>query len=169
MFPYFQEFTDAGYRRARSCARASSPWARWRTTPPAWCYRHEQTLSGPKKDRLDLLRATHAHCGQIFMLYADPAGAIDALLDEAAAPAPLAEVTDEYGARAPPVEDRRRGAGPAADGATRSCSSPTAITATRRRWHSATKTPGLPGADRVMMTFVNMHSPGPRSWPRIGW
>ena len=47
-------------------------------------HRHEQTLSGPKKDRLELLRHTHAHFGQLFMLYPDPAGAIDALLDEAA-------------------------------------------------------------------------------------
>ena len=61
-------------------------------------HRHEQTLAGPKKDRLELLRHTHAHFGQLFMLYPDPAGAIDALLDEAARSAPLAEVTDEYGA-----------------------------------------------------------------------
>ncbi len=32
---------------------------------------HEQTLSGPKKDRLDLLTATEATFGQIFMLYSD--------------------------------------------------------------------------------------------------
>ena len=47
-------------------------------------YRHEQTLSGPKKDRLELLRHTHAHFGQLFMLYPDPEGDIDQLLDEAA-------------------------------------------------------------------------------------
>src|SRR5450432_578198 len=35
-------------------------------------FRHEQTLSKPKSDRLNLLRATHAHFGQIFMLYSDP-------------------------------------------------------------------------------------------------
>jgi len=29
-------------------------------------------MSGPKKDRLELLRHTHAHFGQIFMLYPDP-------------------------------------------------------------------------------------------------
>src|SRR6202040_3768907 len=29
-------------------------------------YRHEQTLAKPKADRLDLLRATRAHFGQIF-------------------------------------------------------------------------------------------------------
>jgi len=33
-------------------------------------FRHEQTLAKPKADRMDLLRATRAHFGQIFMLYA---------------------------------------------------------------------------------------------------
>ena len=47
-------------------------------------HRHEQTLSGPKKDRLELLRHTRAHFGQIFMLYPDPELAIDEMLDEAA-------------------------------------------------------------------------------------
>src|ERR1700733_15066771 len=32
-------------------------------------FRHEQTLAKPKADRLDLLRATRSHFGQIFMLY----------------------------------------------------------------------------------------------------
>ena len=36
-------------------------------------FRHEQTLSKPKSDRLNLLKATRAHFGQIFMLYSDPA------------------------------------------------------------------------------------------------
>ena len=40
-------------------------------------FRHEQTLAKPKADRLDLLRATRAHFGQIFMLYSDPAGEIE--------------------------------------------------------------------------------------------
>ena len=31
-------------------------------------YRHEQTLAKPKADRLELLRATRAHFGQIFMV-----------------------------------------------------------------------------------------------------
>ena len=47
---------------------------------------------------MELLRHTHAHFGQLFMLYPDKAGAIDALLDEAAAGEPLAEIADEYGA-----------------------------------------------------------------------
>ena len=42
-------------------------------------HRHEQTLAKPKADRLDLLRATRAHFGQIFMLYGGE-GKVDALL-----------------------------------------------------------------------------------------
>ncbi|MFH1428164.1 MAG: DUF1015 domain-containing protein [Candidatus Margulisiibacteriota bacterium] len=41
---------------------------------------HEHTLSGPKKDRLKLLRATRANFGQIFMLYDDPADNVNKLL-----------------------------------------------------------------------------------------
>jgi uncharacterized protein (DUF1015 family) len=59
-------------------------------------FRHEQTLSKPKSDRLNLLKATHAHFGQIFMLYSDPAGSIEKILYDGAGPAE-AEVTDEYG------------------------------------------------------------------------
>jgi uncharacterized protein (DUF1015 family) len=58
-------------------------------------FRHEQTLSRPKADRLDLLRATRAHFGQIFMLYSDPAGEIDGLLNPNGAPD--METIDEYG------------------------------------------------------------------------
>jgi uncharacterized protein (DUF1015 family) len=59
-------------------------------------FRHEQTLSKPKGDRLNLLKATRAHFGQIFMLYSDPAGSVDKILYDGAGPAE-AEVTDEYG------------------------------------------------------------------------
>jgi len=59
-------------------------------------FRHEQTLSKPKSDRLNLLKATHAHFGQIFMLYSDPSGGIENILYDSAGPA-NAEVTDEFG------------------------------------------------------------------------
>jgi len=59
-------------------------------------FRHEQTLSKPKSDRLNLLKATRAHFGQIFMLYSDPAGSVETLLYDGAGSAD-AEVTDEYG------------------------------------------------------------------------
>ena len=61
-------------------------------------FRHEQTLSKPKSDRLNLLRATRAHFGQIFMLYSDPARTADELLfGDGSATLPEIEVTDEYG------------------------------------------------------------------------
>jgi uncharacterized protein (DUF1015 family) len=55
-------------------------------------HRHEQTLSKPKADRLNLLRATRAHCGQLFMLYegvSDPVGELP--------PEPTTALHDEYG------------------------------------------------------------------------
>jgi len=58
-------------------------------------FRHEQTLAKPKADRLDLLRATRAHFGQIFMLYSDPAAEIESAM--ASPDPPLMEMTDEYG------------------------------------------------------------------------
>jgi uncharacterized protein (DUF1015 family) len=56
-------------------------------------FRHEQTLAKPRADRLDLLRATRAHFGQIFMLY-NGAGKADTTLESPADPD--IEVTDEY-------------------------------------------------------------------------
>jgi uncharacterized protein (DUF1015 family) len=41
---------------------------------------HEHTLQGPKADRLNLTLATETAWGNIFMLYPDPQGTIDALL-----------------------------------------------------------------------------------------
>ena len=58
-------------------------------------FRHEQTLAKPKADRLDLLRATKAHFGQIFMLYSDPGAEIDQAL--ASSEPPDLEMRDEYG------------------------------------------------------------------------
>jgi uncharacterized protein (DUF1015 family) len=58
-------------------------------------FRHEQTLSKPKNDRLNLLRATRAHFGQIFMLYSDPGLSAERLLFNSTA-SPDIEVTDEY-------------------------------------------------------------------------
>ncbi len=61
-------------------------------------FRHEQTLSGPKADRFELLRHTRLHTGQLFMLYSDPQRRIDAILAESETSAPPAtEMRDEYG------------------------------------------------------------------------
>src|SRR5436853_5220902 len=58
-------------------------------------FRHEQTLAKPKADRLQLLRATRAHFGQLFMLYSDPAAEIDGVL--APSGKPDMETRDEHG------------------------------------------------------------------------
>jgi len=59
-------------------------------------YRHEHTLSKPKSDRLNLLRATRTHFGQIFMLYSDPAQTAENLLFGKNSQ-PTTEIIDEYG------------------------------------------------------------------------
>jgi uncharacterized protein (DUF1015 family) len=59
-------------------------------------FRHEQTLSKPKADRLDLLRATRAHYEQLFLLYED-SGEVDSLLTPRLNTAPTIDVADEYG------------------------------------------------------------------------
>ena len=59
-------------------------------------FRHEQTLSGPKADRLELLRHTQTHTGQLFMLYSDSQRRVDKILCEAEAEAPITELRDEY-------------------------------------------------------------------------
>lgn len=74
-------------------------------------FRHEQTLSGPKADRLELLRRTGTYTGQLFMLYSDPALTVDAVLDEVASSCPpVTQMTDEYGVlhRLWPIADPQR-------------------------------------------------------------
>ena len=60
-------------------------------------FRHEQTLSGPKADRLELLRHTETHTGQLFMLYSDPRRRVDEILAQAESSTPATELGDEYG------------------------------------------------------------------------
>ena len=59
-------------------------------------FRHEQTLAKPRADRLNLLRATRAHFGQIFMLFSDPKEEIDALLKKRTEEDPDTSLLDEY-------------------------------------------------------------------------
>src|SRR5271166_1538620 len=58
-------------------------------------FRHEQTLSKPKADRLNLVRATDAHCELIFMVYDDPADEVGKVLAQEGPP--TLEMRDEYG------------------------------------------------------------------------
>lgn len=132
-------------------------------------FRHEQTHAGPKKDRLELLRATRAHFGQIFVLYNDPAGVIDnALVKVAQYPADM-EVRDEYDVRhrvwpIPGLMELIRRTMEnsklvIADGHHRY---ETALNYQRERRAEGGVLPASGEApyDRVMMTFVNMYSEG---------
>jgi uncharacterized protein (DUF1015 family) len=130
-------------------------------------FRHEQTLAKPKSDRLNLLRATHAHFGQIFMLYSDPAQTIDSLLfdDDRYE---WQEVTDEYDV----VHRLRRVNDPAILNIvqTEMSDKKLIIADGHHRYETALNfRKEATGSDdeclrekakRVMMTFVNMDSPG---------
>ena len=125
-------------------------------------YRHEQTLSGPKKDRMELLRHTLAHFGQIFMLYTDPELAVDKILGEAATAGPVTTVKDEYDAlhRVWKISDR------AVTGRIQQlmANKKLLIADGHHRYETALafhkEHPQWKDAGNVMMTFVNMHSPG---------
>ena len=158
MFAYFQEFVvpDTGERLLRKGLVALGQVEEYSA---GIVFRHEQTLTGPKKDRMELLKHTHTHFEPIFMLYSDPEGTIDALLDQASQQPPIAEVTDEYGAvhrmwkvakpeRIQPLMANRKLL--IADGHHRY---ETAMAF--RREHR-----DLAGADRMMMAFYNMNAPG---------
>jgi len=161
LFAYFQDFCvpDTGERLSR---RGFIGLGAVEDYSAGIVYRHEQTLSGPKQDRLELLRHTHAHFGQIFMLYPDPAREVDRVLEECSkAPADQA-VIDEYGAehRLWRISDPARVSAVAGLMADKKL----LIADGHHRYETAltfrNENPGLQGASRVMMTFVNMHSPG---------
>lgn len=60
-------------------------------------YPHENTLSAPKADRLKLIKATRANLSQVFALFPDEHGDVDAWLREVTARAGDATTTDDAG------------------------------------------------------------------------
>ena len=161
VYAYFQTFTapDSGQTMERKGFIALGAVEDYAA---GVVHRHEQTLSGPKKDRMELLRHTHAHFGQIFMLYPDPELRIDQILQKAAASAPDTELTDEDGVthRVWKVSDPAGVARIQALMADKKL----LIADGHHRYETALafskENPGLKDAEKVMMTFVNMHSPG---------
>jgi len=91
LYVYAQDFTigDTSYRRTGFIALGELQDYGGAVKP------HEQTLAGPKADRLNLTRATKTQIGQIFMLYNDPAQTIDALLEQACRGRELLRHVDE--------------------------------------------------------------------------
>jgi len=98
LYPYHQEYAVPGRQTdARKLRRGFVALCRLEDYSAHIVHRHEETLSGPKADRLELLKATRAHFGQIFMLYSDPAGGIERQLSGETAQKPWEHVEDEYG------------------------------------------------------------------------
>lgn len=95
-YAYSQEYTVPG-TQARSTRRGFIGAGQLEDYSAGVVFRHEQTLSGPKADRLELLRHTQTHTGQLFMLYSDPHRRVEEILTEAEASAPESELRDEYG------------------------------------------------------------------------
>jgi uncharacterized protein (DUF1015 family) len=93
IYLYSQTFTIPGTRDLAE-RRGLTVLGRLHDYSEGIVFRHELTHSKPREDRLNLLRATRAHFGQIFMLYSDPQAEVEALLktDED----PDISVLDEY-------------------------------------------------------------------------
>ena len=95
IYAYAQTFTVPGTRDLAE-RRGLIALGRIHDYADGVVFRHEQTLAKPRADRLNLLRATRAHFGQIFMLYSDPEDAIGALLKKKTEEDPDTSILDEY-------------------------------------------------------------------------
>jgi uncharacterized protein (DUF1015 family) len=105
LYVYQQEFEVEGRRYSRRGFMARvrlEPFGRGRIYP------HEETLAGPKADRLKLFRATAMNLSQVFGLYPDEAGEVQGQLDAAVGRALPLEATDHLGVvnRLWPVTDQ---------------------------------------------------------------
>ncbi len=95
LYPYFQQYCVSGQRtRLRKGFIALGEVTDYdrRIVLP-----HERTLSKPKQDRLNLLRASLADTGLVLVLYSDPEGKIEALLDSLTSCAADMEALDLHG------------------------------------------------------------------------
>jgi uncharacterized protein (DUF1015 family) len=96
-YAYTQEYTVPGTSK-RATRKGFIGAGKLEDYSAGIVFRHEQTLSGPKADRLELLRHIKTHTGQLFMLYSDPGLQIDAILDQVeVSGSPVTQMTDEYG------------------------------------------------------------------------
>ena len=95
-YAYTQEYTVPGTGEQRT-RRGFIGAGKLEDYSASVVFRHEHTLSGPKADRLELLRHTRMHTGQLFMLYSDPQQRVDAILRDAESAPPATTLHDEYG------------------------------------------------------------------------
>src|SRR5579864_856532 len=95
-YAYFQEFDVPGTTQ-QHIRKGLIALCRLQDYSAGVVFRHEQTLAGPKVDRLELLRRTRVHTGQLFMLYDDPVARLDAILEGVSKTPPTMDMRDEFG------------------------------------------------------------------------
>jgi uncharacterized protein (DUF1015 family) len=160
-FVYFQRFTVPGTTevRVRKGFVGAGQLEDYRNKI---VFPHERTLTGPKKDRLELLRHTRTQFEQIFMLYEDPEQRIDRRLDQIALQKPDIQIEDEYGVQHTVwiVSDSQAVALIQQEMADKKL----IIADGHHRYETALayreEMRGEKGSDRIPMTFFNMNSPG---------
>ncbi|MCB1196156.1 DUF1015 domain-containing protein [bacterium] len=165
-YVYDQIFQHKGYPQMKR--RALIGLGKLYEYADAVIYPHEKTLTGPKKDRLALLKATEAQFGQLFMLYDDPDAVVNRSLDTVSVQEPLYRVTDPDGVvhTIYPVEDgsiikmiQTMMANKKlliADGHHRYETALNYRNEMRKRYGSSESAP----YDYHLMSFVNIHDPG---------
>jgi uncharacterized protein (DUF1015 family) len=166
LYPYDQEYTLPGAPHLRKRRRGFIGVCRLEEYAAGVVHRHEETLSGPKADRLALLSATRAHFGQIFLLYSDPEGVLEnEIAAWTAQNAPWESVEDEYGTR---HEVWRLASGPLLSRVPEALRSRKLVIADgHHRYETALaykrslpESARTPAADYVMATFARMESDG---------
>jgi uncharacterized protein (DUF1015 family) len=160
-FVYYQRFTVPGTNEVRT-RKGFVGAGQLEDYKNKIVFPHERTLSGPKKDRLELLRHTRTQFEQIFMLYEDPEQRIDGRLDQIASEKPDIQIEDEYGVQHTVwiVSDPK-----AVDFIQREMAEKKLIIADgHHRYETALayreEMRGEKGSDRIPMTFFNINSPG---------
>jgi uncharacterized protein (DUF1015 family) len=158
IYAYVQDFEAAGKKYRRSGFIALGKLAEYGSGVRP----HENTLDGPKTDRLKLMQATAAQFGQIFMLYDDAKKTADKIIEKtAAAEKPMIDFTDEEKVRhqmfaIDDAKDISAIAGAMKD-------KETVIADGHHRYETALNYRRLtdnPVADWQMMAFVNMQNEG---------
>ena len=172
LYVYHQEFEVEGERHVRRGVMARVRLERFGTGN---IHPHEETMSGPKQDRLLLTRACRANLSQVFGLYPDQQGEVQTLLDKAVAGQPPVEATDHLGVRSWmwPLTDETVAAkvaglmGPKpvfiADGHHRyetACNYRDEVAAAYAAAHGGAALPSDHPANFVLMMLVGMSDPG---------
>lgn len=106
LYVYHQDFEVEGQKHTRRGVLAR---VRLETLGQGRIYAHEETLAGPKADRLKLFHATGMNLSPVFGLFPDETNAVQTILDEAVQRKPPLQATDHLGvvSRLWPVTDQQ--------------------------------------------------------------